>query len=388
MTSYYCLRCDYIGSSESDIESHITQAHGGSGMEMYSTAPPRTPAMSANPLGAAGMGYSMAIGTAYPRTGLSSTNSSYIKDAGESKRGASIYGHVPLVIALFLVSVVLIIWALSSGNNGQQQTSNPWPIVAGDCMLFGIIFILEGWLEFSLSETIKDIPTIKIDAAAAGLNEISASFTPEAGGPLISLMSKQKCIYYSTTLERYVSAGRNSYWAPCGWAGNAVPALLTDGTGYLAIDLADADMDFGATIYYPNNAQNQLVKTWMMEGQSLIALFSEQNVSQASLANLGIAFSWQEGSNFTIFEGEQLRLAETVIPVDAAYFVMGRISDIAGNVNSKPVKIMSIDPSTKILTVRTKPKASIEGRDMLLTFASFGIGIALIVMSLLYFRII
>lgn len=41
-----------------------------------------------------------------------------------------------------------------------------------------------------------------------------------------------------------------------------------------------------------------------------------------------------------------------------------------------------------LIRLRTKSKDGIVGRDMLLTFVSFGIGVALLVLGLLYFKII
>jgi hypothetical protein len=79
--------------------------------------------------------------------------------------------------------------------------------------------------------------------------------------------------------------------------------------------------------------------------------------------------------NMQIGFGEPMRLIESVAPTNTPFFVMGRISADLGRLNDKPVKMMSYDPRTKLLTVRDQSKKAIERNDELLSFGAFGIGI-------------
>ena len=180
-----------------------------------------------------------------------STRCSYLTPDAVYKRGQSILGRMPIIIILFVVSLVIMFFLGAPNGNGVDVVPNILPYLAGDVLLFGALFVVGGWMEFRLMQTIDDIPTINIEGAAEGLNEINAQFIPETSNPLLSPMSKQNCIYYQATIEEYVHRGKNSYWIPCGEFSNGIPAMMTDGTGYLAVPLDEADININTTFYYP-----------------------------------------------------------------------------------------------------------------------------------------
>ncbi len=380
MTSYWCLRCSYVGTSQDYIENHIMKVHGGSGLEMYSTTSPGAAQTTSAPMFLPG-----ALGL-WAQVNLTTTRSSYVKGGGTP--GGSIYGKMPAFVVLFLFSLgILIFLGLPGKNGGPPIISDIWPLMAEDCLFFGALFIIGGWLEFSLSQAIKDIPTIKIDAAAAGVNEINAAFVPEKGSPLTSLMSQQKCIFYRATLEQYVHQGKSSAWVPCGVVGGGVPSLLTDGSGYIAVDLIAANINMPTNIFYPHIASGQLVRSAMPEGMSLMMAFGG-TPTPSSISKLGITFSKTVGDSFSMFSGDEMRITEVVIPINEPYFVMGRVSDVAGRLNNKPVKVMSYDPGTHMLSVRMESKTKLEGTDNSIAFLAFAFGIALILVGLAFFKIV
>ena len=314
---------------------------------------------------------------------FSQTKSSYIdKNPQGSKKGVSILGRVPLLFVLLFASLLLLLYI-------DQGSSSSISFFAVDFIVFGALFIVVGWLEFSLTQTIKDIPTIKIDAAAAGLTEVNAAFVPEKDSELVSLMSKQKCVFYRIDLQEYVHAGKSRSWEAYRSASEGISAMLTDGTGYLAIDLSDADTDFAARCYYPTNSKGQEIRSGMPEGKMLYDAF-DNGATLNNFSNIGVTFSANEGGVFGVnmFGGDPMRIVETVIPTNSQFFAIGRISDVVGKLGDKPVKIMSYDPSTKLLSVQRGSKAGIEKTDSKLTFVSFGIGILLLVWGLMFFRII
>ncbi len=382
VTTYWCLRCSYSTTSQDEMNSHINNVHGGYGMDMYSTQQPGNGSGSAGGIAGALNPYS---GLTF-RGELAQANSSYIPDSKFiGGRGRSIYGRLPVIFVLFLFSLAIIFYLGSPGKNGSPPAiKNITPIFVGDLLMFGALFILEGWLEFSLEQTIRDIPTIKIDAAAAGLNEINAAFIQEKGDTITSLVSKQSCVFYRTALEKYVHRGKNSYWETIGSSVNGIPSLLTDGTGYLAIDLSAADINLNSLYYYPLNSKNQAVRSGMPDGVALQNAFYG-GVTAEKLDGLKLEFNRNGVVDFSLFGGDEMRVIETVVPVAVPYFAMGRIGEVVGRVGSMPVKLMSRDPQTKILTVRSQSKSSIESTDKRLSFISFGIGVLFIIGALAYF---
>lgn len=315
------------------------------------------------------------------------TRSSFVsEDNTHSRRGRSIFGKVPITFILFAVSLGILAF-LGTPNNDYGTVSPPiianiWPYVAADALVFGALFIFVGWLEFSLNQSIKDIPTIKIDAAAAGVNEIVAMFVPEKES-LLSPISKQQCIFYSTLLQKYVNAGKNSEWQTCGQITNGTPALLTDGTGYLAINLDEADMDIDCTNYYPLNSNGEGLKTNMDEGKKLQDGFEGLN-AEKNFPMQGVMFS-KSGGRASFLEGAQLRVLEWIIPTNTNYFVMGRIGETIGTFNDKQVKRIEYDQATKLLTVRRQSKKQIERDDTFLYLVSFGTGVILFLLGLAIF---
>jgi uncharacterized membrane protein YhdT len=307
-----------------------------------------------------------------------------MKDKASNKHGQNIFGRIPIIAILFMASVVILAYAGSGNNaNGIPAIAGMGRYFAADAALFGVLFIAVGWLEFKLMQTIDDIPTTSVEGAADGLNEINAKFVPESGDPLVSPMTDKECVYYQVSLEEYVHAGKSSYWSPIYGISKGVPALMTDGTGYLAVPLDDADINNKPAYYYPKNVKDQIVRSATPEGKSLIAAF-QGDMNAKSLTGLGINFEHNLNTviDFSIFAGAEMRIVESVLPVDASYFVMGRIADSATTLKGKPMKVIDYDNGTKLLTVRNESKAGIEKADKTLSFASLAGGVILLLLGL------
>ncbi len=67
--------------------------------------------------------------------------------------------------------------------------------------VFGLLLVLSGWMEYLMLEAIEAVPTININAAPEGLNEITGSFIPEGGTPLMSPLGGDPCIFYQIELQ-------------------------------------------------------------------------------------------------------------------------------------------------------------------------------------------
>jgi hypothetical protein len=237
-------------------------------------------------------------------------------------------------------------------------------------------------------QTIDGIPTISIEGAADGLNEINAQFVPESGDALVSPLANKACVYYQVSLEEYVHAGKSSYWSPVYGISKGVPALMTDGTGYLALPLDDADINNKPAFYYPKNAKEQIVRSATPEGKALAAAF-QGDLTSKSFMGMGINFEHNLNAviDFSIFAGAEMRIIESAIPVDANYFVMGRVADSSATLKGKPVKTMDYDGGTKLLTVRTESKTGIEKTDKTLAYCSLASGVILLLLGLAYLGI-
>ncbi len=319
---------------------------------------------------------------------LVQTRSSYIPEGKYiTKRGKSLIGIVPIIFITFLISLFLFVWLGAPGKNHTPPIiTNIIPYFFGDFALFGVLFIIGGWSEFQLMQTIDDIPTAKIDGAAEGLNEINARFVPEKGDAMTSVMSRQQCVYFVTTLWQFIQAGKHSHWEVIGSMGKGIPALMTDGSGYIAIPLYEADFPLQGKDYFPIDAKRRLATTKSLEGMELMDVFKE-DFTENEIHEIGLTFD----SSRTAGEagwGNLLKISEIVIPVDTDYFVMGRITGTPSMLNGKPVKLMDRDDATKILTVRNQTRASIEKTDKKLSLASFAIGAVLILLGLWYFKLV
>jgi hypothetical protein len=317
---------------------------------------------------------------------LVQTRCSYIPEEKTiASHGRSIFGRLPLIFGLFVVVLFILLILGSPNKDGSPPAiKNITPYLSGFLVVFGAAFIVEGWLEFQLMQTIDDIPTVKIDGASEGLNEISAQFIPEKGDAIESLVSKQKCVYFVTTLWQYINAGKSSHWEVCGAVSRGVAALMTDGTGYLAVPLYEADLNMKSTPYYPVKADGAGIRTAMPEGKEIMDIFNN-NMAENELQDLGIKFQTTGLGKGGFLGGNEMRITEATLPVNTNYFVMGRVTDTESMLNGKPVKEMAYDKATKILTVRSESKAGIEKTDKRLAFASFGFGILLLLGGLAYF---
>ncbi|MCL5011591.1 MAG: hypothetical protein M1594_01715 [Candidatus Marsarchaeota archaeon] len=295
-----------------------------------------------------------------------------------NKRGKSILGRVLLVSLAF--AIVLIITLGLTNSNNQFHSQIFFNFFIPEAAIFGVLFIVAGWLEFSLLQTIEAIPLSKIEGAAEGLNEIQGNLIPEKGNPLISPISKQECFFYQLELQKYVQMGDGSYWKTVAKFAKGIPTLLTDDTGYLAIDFENANLtrEKSLTLYPYNN--NKWLSVGDKLGQDLIEYFKTSS-DDFDVSNLGIILSPSYSLTFT---GSQLAIVETVIASGKERFAMGRVVNTNQTLNGKKVKAMIYDRSTKILSVRDESRQSLETKDKLLSYFSLGFGIALLVIGVFY----
>jgi len=303
--------------------------------------------------------------------------SSLFSNEFETKnRGKSILGKVPMLFLFFIITIILTCWIADSNN----QLLLIYLII--DAVIFGVLFIIAGWLEFSLLQTIEAIPISKIEGAAEGLNEIQGRLIPENGNPLTSPMSKQKCVFYQLELQQYVKRGKDYSWEMVARFAKATPTLLTDDTGYLAIDFVNADLTMPKSLILYPYSDNKCLNTWDKLGQELIKYF-ETRPDNFDVSNLSITFS-PSRPLINLNSTGLIRIVENVMSLEKEYFAMGRVVNTNQTLNEKPVKAMIYDRSTKILSVRDESRRSLETKDKIITYFSLGFGVILLITGLFY----
>ena len=306
--------------------------------------------------------------------------SSLFSNEFETKnRGKSILGKVPMLFLFFIITIILTYWIADSNN----QLLLIYLII--DAVIFGVLFIIAGWLEFSLLQTIEAIPISKIEGAAEGLNEIQGRLIPENGDPLTSPMSKQKCVSYKMELQKYVrdSNVNVSYWQTISTVTEGVPTLIEDETGYLTIDFSKSDFScFKQTFFYAEDSNKKIIFDNSPLGQNLIQTF---NAKKANFNPLEIGVTLSNSPNLTTkLYGHELAINEVIIPFDQKIFAMGRVINTHKTFNGKPVKQLTRDSSTGVLSIRIEGKRAIEKKDKTLAYLSLTFGAILLITGLFY----
>ena len=253
-------------------------------------------------------------------------------------------------------------------------------------IIFGVVFVFAGLKEFSLTQAIEDTPTAKIDGAADGLTEVNGHFVPESGTTLKSPISGWDCLYYQLNIQELVHTKNGSYWSTIQSFGYGTPTLLTDETGYLAIDLAHSDIKlYEGDRKYIVDGNGRAVYLRDQPYKNFVNYLSSLNGAQPDISKSGASLASVAGYKFEIFGGDQVSVMESGLTTDGQYFVMGRIDGTVGTMDGKPVKRMILDPGTGLLSVKTESKESIEKTDKTVSMAVMVFGVILIIGGLAYF---
>jgi hypothetical protein len=304
------------------------------------------------------------------------TRSSFLSSSAiDSKHSRSIFGWFHIIFIGFLISIYIV------ARTGMLL------IIGVVGLIFGILFIINGWAEFSLLQTLEDIPTTGIGSAAEGLCEVNGTFVSDKGDALTSPILKKKCIYYQIDVQYYYQSKNSSGWRTVAVYGKGAPALLTDKTGYLAVDLADADLNFDPEgRYFLSDKSNKEIRTSEQLGRDLIKYVMTCK-DDCDISTLGV-YPDLNGTRLTntlkddLFGGAELCVVESIIPVDMNFFAVGRVATSVATLNDQPIKMMVYDPHSKLLSVRQEGKDRIVKKDKTYTYLSFGLGVPLLLLGL------
>jgi hypothetical protein len=253
-------------------------------------------------------------------------------------------------------------------------------------VIFGVVFVFAGLKEFSLTQAIEDTPTAKIDGAADGLTEVNGRFVPEGGKLLRSPISGWDCLYYQLNIQELVRTKNGSYWSTIQSFGYGTPTLFTDGTGYLAIDLAHSDIKlYEGDRKYIVDSNDRAVYLRDQEYRNFVSYLSGLNGAEPDISKSGATLASVAAYKFEIFGGDQVSVLESGLTTDGQYFAVGRIDGTVGTMDGKPIKRMVLDPGTGLLSVKTESKESIERTDKTVSLAVLIFGLVLIIGGLAYF---
>lgn len=286
-------------------------------------------------------------------------------------------------IGIFLLVALVIAFFIFQAEFPKHLPPVPFSVVApyygADFLLFGILLVLVGFKNFQMLNLIESMPSSKIESSAAGLNEINGVFVlADDKQALTSPISKAQCAYYDLTVQKWISAGKNSRYVSVAYYASGVPALLTDQTGYLAVDFPEADIDMQKGFWAPMLANNAVLNADNAEGQEFI------NFINSAKGNLDLStrpMNFVPGGHSQAvglgFNGGHIRVIESHLPLASQYFVIGEVRASTNFFNNKPVKLALVDPVSRLLSLKTKSKEQLEKQDRLGTYTALGIGVVL-----------
>ncbi len=284
---------------------------------------------------------------------------------------------------LVLIAFIIVIYIESRVIIADSYSS---VLLIPSLLVFGVVFIAIGWYEFSMLEDTEAIPLAKIRSAANGLNEIQGHFISESGSSIKAAASSTQCLMYQLRLEQELRRRSGTYWAGMCSYGDALPLLMTDGTGYLAIDLKNASVADILTgkRYYILNKKNESVRTGTQEGKDFIQ-YLKSSPPKIDFGKFNFSTSDKKPDDIAVFKGNRLAISELVMPVDNSYFAMGTVTGISKSFDGLPVKVMSVGRNSKILDVTKESRSGVQKSEKKAAFLSLGLGILLAIVSLYLF---
>ncbi|MEM0094796.1 MAG: hypothetical protein QXX74_02645 [Candidatus Micrarchaeaceae archaeon] len=284
----------------------------------------------------------------------------------------------------------------------------------------GLILLYVGFKVFSRDQLLSSTPVSRIDVATYNLNKMQGTFTPYNAQPLKSPISNADCIHFAATIYAvfYTGMGRSRRLniVPVGNIGKGVPALFTDDSGYLAVDLQKApDVDavarlievipknknFSASVVAAFGYANPEIKRGRQIAEEIMPLLNEAAKSNTS-ANLlqlqdldfkprftgkiiNLKGSTEElvrsfgsmGGGFTV------AILETYIPSGSTYTCLGGAADIGKSIDNKPVKVFVPDQRSGVMAVHSGEAQKVTKGMSKQTIISLAFGALLLIGALL-----
>ncbi|MEM0159634.1 MAG: hypothetical protein QW393_02615, partial [Candidatus Micrarchaeaceae archaeon] len=309
---------------------------------------------------------------------------SYVQSIKAKPMSTGIF-YITAALLLFLPIIIIIILIIIYNPNPSNNTQLVMPPMTQiyATLLFslvaaGLILLYVGYKVFSRDQLLSSIPVSRIDVATYNLNKMQGTFKPYNAQPLKSPISNADCVYFAATIYAAFSGmgrSRQKNIESVGSIGKGVPALFTDGSGYLAVDLQKApDVDavarlievipkknFGASIEAAFGYAKPEIKKIRQIAEEIMSLLSEAANSNTSVNFLqlqdldfmsgfaGKIINLKGGMeelvrSFGSMGGEfTVAILETYIPSGSTYTCLGGAADIGKSIDNKPVKVFVPD---------------------------------------------
>lgn len=130
-----------------------------------------------------------------------------------------------------------------------DPTAPPWLAALGliALFLFGVFLFVKGVKSHMNKKDLENIPTVKANAVAAGVVELSGNAKPLSSGTISPIFGIQ-CAYCKTVLEKFYRTPDYSAWRAIKQSVIETGAkfLLEDESGAILIDSKDADMQISS----------------------------------------------------------------------------------------------------------------------------------------------
>ena len=114
------------------------------------------------------------------------------------------------------------------------------PIICAIAALVLVYFLIQ---HIGLMRLIEDTPTTMIGKISGGLTEIKGDIVPK-DIPIVSPLSKKKCVYLHLVIEEHRGSGKHARWVTVKDKKMCREFLLDDGSGQARIELAKAEVEF------------------------------------------------------------------------------------------------------------------------------------------------
>lgn len=112
-----------------------------------------------------------------------------------------------------------------------------WAIIGAPA---GLIFFISGFTKWSHYNTIKNTPTSKVEAVAAGFAEVYGEAIPK-DDYIKSPFSGRDCAFYTYTVEQ--NSGNKGSWVIINKGCSDAPFFIKDETGKIEVDPRNAELE-------------------------------------------------------------------------------------------------------------------------------------------------
>jgi hypothetical protein len=160
---------------------------------------------------------------------------------------------------------IILLFSIIIFTNGFPLIAWPISIIL---IALSIILIIRGFKRYTIYNILVNTPVSKIHIATYGLDKVKGRFIPFGSQPLKTPISGQDCIYYSISIGyTYLESDGNRTYVRFRFVDGfdvGIPALFTDGTGFLAVDLERApNIEVRTNIIdiQPHNLQTHIWKS-------------------------------------------------------------------------------------------------------------------------------